>query len=83
MVEVCFGNILKFVSCSLAGSRVSVDGTHITEWTFGPNNTLSFTSINYSGWLQFVHLPGSPIIVGKITQFEGDTSASTKPTDPC
>ena len=57
-----------------AGPKVVVEGDVIQEWTFGPNNTLTFKAQQgFDGWLQFVHLPGSPIVVGKIREFEGNT----------
>ena len=58
---------------SAAGPKVVVEGDVIQEWTFGPNNTLTFKAQQgFDGWLQFVHLPGSPIVVGKIREFEGN-----------
>ncbi len=58
---------------SFPGLRVLVENEDIQEWTFGPNNTLTFKSQQgFDGWLQFVHLPGSPIVVGKIREFEGN-----------
>jgi hypothetical protein len=61
------------ISGQAGETRVAVDNMKIENWTFGPNNVLTFvTDAGHSAWLQFVHLADGPIILGKFREADNE-----------
>jgi len=62
---------------------VTVDSMKVENWTFGPNNVLTYqTDAGHSAWLQFVHLANGPIILGKFRELESEVLESEHPPSP-
>jgi hypothetical protein len=56
---------------------MTVDNMKVENWTFGPNNVLTYeTDAGHSAWLQFVHLANGPIILGKFRELETEVLES-------